>query len=72
MEPKKSGFSRLLIQTPKNMLSQGSHFVKWFTKTASAPLVELFVELKQKKIALLVKWSSAKRGLRIILNYKEL
>ena len=49
MEPKKSGFSRLLLQAPKNMLSQGGHFAKWFTKTASAPLVELFVELKQKK-----------------------
>ena len=49
MEQKKSGFSRLLLQTPKNMLSQRSHFVKWFTKTASAPLVELFMELKQKK-----------------------
>ena len=31
------------------MLSQRSHFAKWFTKTASAPLVELFVELKPKK-----------------------
>ena len=49
MEPKKSGFSRLLLQAPKNMLSQGSHFAKRFTKTASAPPVELFVELKQKK-----------------------
>ena len=48
MEPKKNGFSRLLLQAPKNMFSQGSHFVKRFTKTASAPPVELFVELKQK------------------------
>jgi len=52
---KKSGFSRLLLQAPKNMLSQGSHFAKRFTKTASAPPVELFVELKLKKIASLVK-----------------
>ena len=55
MEPKKSGFSRLLLQAPKNMLSQGSHFAKRFTKTVSAPPVELFVELKQKKMASLVK-----------------
>jgi len=55
MEPKKSGFSRLLLQAPKNMLSQESHFAKRFTKTASAPPVELFVELKQKKMASLVK-----------------
>ena len=55
MEQKKSGFFRLLLQTPKNMLSQGSHFAKRFTKTALTPLVELFVELKKKKIASLVK-----------------
>jgi len=48
---KNSGFSRLLLQAPKNMLSQGNHFAKWFTKTALAPLVELFVELKHKKMA---------------------
>ena len=54
MEPK-NGFSRLLLQAPKNMLSQGSYFAKRFIKTASAPLVELFVELKQKKMASLVK-----------------
>ena len=52
---KNSGFSWLLLQSPKNMLSQGSHFAKRFTKTASAPPVELFVELKQKKMASLVK-----------------
>ena len=52
MEPKKSGFSRLLLQAPKNMLSQGSHFAKQFTKTVLAPPVELFVELKPKKILL--------------------
>jgi len=52
---KNSGFSRLLLQAPKNMLSQGSHFAKRFTKTASAPPVELFVELKPKKMASLVK-----------------
>jgi len=52
---KNSGFSRLLLQAPKNMLSQGSHFAKRFTKTASAPPVELLVELKQKKMASLVK-----------------
>ena len=46
---KKSGFSRLLLQAPKNMVSQGSYFAKRFTKTASALPVELFVELKQKK-----------------------
>ena len=46
---KNSGFSRLLLQAPKNMLSQGSHFTKWFTKTASAPPVKLFVKLKKKK-----------------------
>ena len=46
MEQKKSGFSRLLLQAPKNTLSQGSHFAKRFTKTASAPPVKLFVELK--------------------------
>ena len=46
---KNSGFSRLLLQASKNMLSQRSHFAKRFTKTASAPPVELFVELKQKK-----------------------
>ena len=46
---KNSDVSRLLLQTPKNMLLQGSHFAKWFTKTTSAPLVELFIELKQKK-----------------------
>ena len=51
----KSSFFRLLLQTLKNMLSQGSHFAKQFTKTASAPPVELFVELKPKKIASLVK-----------------
>ena len=56
MEQKKeSGFSRLLLQAPKNMLSQGSHFAKRFTKTASAPPVELFVELKPKKMTSLVK-----------------
>jgi len=55
MEQKKSGFSWLLLQAPKNMLSQGSHFAKRFTKTASAPPVELLVELKQKKMASLVK-----------------
>ena len=55
MEKKKSGFSWLLLQSPKNMLSQRSHFVKWFTKTASAPPMELFVELKPKKMASLVK-----------------
>ena len=48
MEPKKSGFSRLLLQAPKNMLSQKSYFVKRFTKTALAPPVKLFVELKKK------------------------
>jgi hypothetical protein len=52
---KKSGFSRLLLQAPKNILSQGSHFAKRFTKTTSTPPVELFVELKQKKMASLVK-----------------
>ena len=52
---KNSGFSRLLLQAPKNMLSQGSHFVKRFTKIALAPPVELFVELKPKKMASLVK-----------------
>ena len=31
------------------MLSLGSRFAKRFTKMASAPLVELFVELKLKK-----------------------
>jgi len=46
---KKSGFSWLLLQAPKNMLSHGSHFTKRFTKTASVPQVKLFVELKQKK-----------------------
>jgi hypothetical protein len=46
---KKSGFSRLLLQAPKNMLSQGSRFAKQFTKTDLAPLVELFVELKKNK-----------------------
>jgi hypothetical protein len=46
---KKKNFSRLLLQAPKNMLLQENHFSKWFTKTASAPPVELFVELKQKK-----------------------
>ena len=45
---KHSAFSRLLLQAPKNMLSQGSHFAKRFTKTASAPPMELFVELKPK------------------------
>jgi hypothetical protein len=49
MEPKKSGFSRLPLQAPKNMLSHGSRFAKQFTKTDSAPLMELFVKLKQKK-----------------------
>jgi len=48
-EAKNSGFSRLFLQAPKNMLSQVSHFAKRFTKTASAPPVELFVELKPKK-----------------------
>jgi hypothetical protein len=43
---KKSGFSRLLLQAPKNMLSQGSRFAKHFTKIDSASLMELFVELK--------------------------
>ena len=52
---KKNGFSQLLLQGRKNMLSQRSHFAKRFTKTASAPPVELFVELKQKKMASLVK-----------------
>jgi hypothetical protein len=33
------------------------------SKTASAPPIKLFVELKPKKIAPLVKWSRAKRGL---------
>ena len=47
------------------MLSQGSHFAKRFTKTASAPPVELFVELKQKKMTSLVKWSPAKRSLNV-------
>jgi hypothetical protein len=42
---KKNGFSRLLLQAPKNMLSQRSCFAKQFTKTDSAPLMELFVEL---------------------------
>jgi hypothetical protein len=46
---KKSGFSQLLLQAPKNMLSQGSRFAKQFIKINSAPLMELFVELKQKK-----------------------
>jgi hypothetical protein len=46
---KKNSFSQLLLQAPKNMLSQGSRFAKQFTKTDSAPLIELFVELKQKK-----------------------
>ena len=38
-------------------------FVKRFTKMASAPPIELFMELKPQKIASLVKWSRAKRGL---------
>jgi hypothetical protein len=32
------------------MLSQGSCFAKQFTKIDLAPLMELFVELKQKKL----------------------
>jgi hypothetical protein len=52
---KKNSFSRLLLQAPKNMLSQESRFVKQFTKTDSAPLMKLFVELKPKKMASLVK-----------------
>ena len=55
MEPKKSGFSRLLLQAPKNMLPQGSYFAKRFTKNASAPPMKPFVELKKKKIASRVK-----------------
>jgi hypothetical protein len=51
------------LPAPKNMLSQRSRFAKQFTKIDSAPLMKLFVELKQKKKALLVKWSPAKRGL---------
>jgi hypothetical protein len=38
-----------------------SCFAKRFTKTASAPPIELFVELKQKKKASRVKWSHAKQ-----------
>jgi hypothetical protein len=52
---KKSGFYRLLLQAPKNMLSYGSRFAKRFTKMVSTPLVELLVELKQKKKASLVR-----------------
>jgi hypothetical protein len=48
IEQKKSGFSRLLLQTSKNMLLQESHFAKWFAKMTSAPLVEPFVKLSQK------------------------
>jgi len=33
-----------------------------FTKTAIAPPIELFTELKHKKTASLMKWSCAKRG----------
>jgi hypothetical protein len=55
MEKKKSSFSWLLLHAPKNILSQESCFVKWFTKMVSAPLVELLVELKQKKMTSLVK-----------------
>jgi hypothetical protein len=47
---KKSGFSWLLLQASKNMLSQESHFTKRFIKMASAPPVEPFVKLKQKKL----------------------
>ena len=48
MEPKK-WLLPVLLQAPKNMLSQGSHFAKQFTKTVSTPPVKLFVELKEKK-----------------------
>jgi hypothetical protein len=40
-----------------------SCFVKRFTKTAPAPSMELFMELKPPKIASLAKWSHAKRGM---------
>jgi hypothetical protein len=39
-----------------------SCFAKRFTKTAPAPSIKLFIELKPKKIASLVKWSRAKRS----------
>ena len=39
-------------------------FVKRFTKMASAPPIELFMELKPQKIASLVKWSRFKRRLK--------
>jgi hypothetical protein len=52
MEQKKK---KWLLPAPKNMLSQRNRFAKQFTKIDSAPLMKLFVELKQKKKALLVK-----------------
>jgi hypothetical protein len=42
-----------------------SSFAKRFTKNGSAPRIELFVKLKHKKTASLVKWSRAKRSLSI-------
>jgi hypothetical protein len=42
---KKNGFSRLLLQAPKNMLSQRSRFAKQLPNIDSAPLMELFIEL---------------------------
>jgi hypothetical protein len=72
MEQKKSGFSRLLLQAPKNMLSQGSRFAKQFTKTDSAPLIELFIELKQKKKSFISEVKPCETGPKYLENQNVL
>jgi len=67
---KNSGFSRfhlILCGVLGEHILRNELFAKRFTKMTPAPPVELFMELKSKKIASLMKWSRAKRSLNIII-----
>jgi hypothetical protein len=46
-----------------------SCFVKWVSKTAPALLKELFMELKPKKKASLLRWSHTKRSIYVNIVY---
>jgi hypothetical protein len=49
-----------------------SCFAKRFTKTALTPSIELFMELKHKKMTSLVKRSRAKRSLTLKIEISRL
>jgi hypothetical protein len=50
------GFALGLVKVCLKELYMWSYFAKQFIKMTLAPPIELFIELKQKKLTSLVKW----------------